>query len=155
MKLFWSEQYASIQSTVAQQQLLTKHSVNVPLFAPVLKQVHGCTLVRSIEEFKKLPAKGPLPMWTCSIQQSIGLSCYHTLYQRKLSTGVIHLKDIYAHWYYSRPEPGTLSTPALPVVRSLLLALQTSTRHSRNWRLSHLNRTSRSSRSITTTTALL
>jgi hypothetical protein len=51
----------------------------------------------------------------------MGLPCYHTLYQRKLSTGVVHLEDIHAHWHYSRPEPGTLSTPALPVLNPLVV----------------------------------
>ena len=60
LKLFWAEQHASIQSTVAQQQLRPKHSVNVPLFAAVLKQVHGYALERILKELKKLPAKGHL-----------------------------------------------------------------------------------------------
>jgi hypothetical protein len=67
MKLFWTEQYASIQSTIAQQQLSTRHSVNVPLFGAILKQVYGNVLERILKELKKLPAKGPLPMCTCSI----------------------------------------------------------------------------------------
>lgn len=121
MKLFWSEQHASIQSTVAQQQLRPKHSVNVPLFAAILKQVHGYALLRILEELKKIPTRGPLPMCTCSIQQSTGLPCYHTLYQRKLSTGVVHLEDIHAHWHYSRPEPGPLSVPPLPVLNPLVV----------------------------------
>jgi hypothetical protein len=122
LKLFWAEQYASIQSTIAQQQLRPKHSVNVPLFAAVLKQVHSCALERILKELKKLPDTKPPPSsCTCSIQQSIGLPCYHTLYERKLSTGVVHLKDIHAHWHYSRPEPGTLSTPALPVLNPLVV----------------------------------
>ena len=121
LKLFWTEQHASIQSTVAQQQLRPKHSVNVPLFAAILKQVHGYALERILKELKKLPARGPLPMCTCSIQQSIGLPCYHTLYQRKLSTGVVHLEDIHVHWHYSRPEPGPLSAPPLPVLNPLVV----------------------------------
>ena len=122
LKLFWAEQHASIQSTTAQQQLRPKHSVNVPLFAAVLKQVHSCALERILKELKKLPDTKPPPSsCTCSIQQSIGLPCYHTLYERKLSTGVVHLKDIHTHWHYSRPEPGTLSTPALPVMNPLVV----------------------------------
>jgi hypothetical protein len=121
MKLFWTEQHASIQSTMAQQQLSTRHSVNVPLFGAVLKQVHSNALERILKELKKLPAKGPLPMCTCSIQQSIGLPCYYTLYQRKLSTGVVHLEDIHTHWHYSRPKPGPFSAPPLPVLNPLVL----------------------------------
>ena len=109
LKLFWTAQHATIQSTVAQQQLRPKHSVNIPLFAAVLKQVHGYALQKILEEHTKLPARGPPPSsCTCSIQQSIGLPCYHTIWQRKLSSGVIHLEDIHPHWYFSRPEPGLL-----------------------------------------------
>jgi hypothetical protein len=121
LKLFWSEQHTSIQSTVVQQQLSPKHSTNVPLFAAVLKHVHGYVPGRILKELKKLPAKGPLPLCTYSIQQSIGLPCYYTLYQRKLSTGVVHLEDIHAHWHFSRPEPGPLSMPALPVLNPLVV----------------------------------
>jgi hypothetical protein len=121
LMLFWATQHATIQSTVAQQQLRPKHSVNVPLFAAILKQVHGYALLRILEELKKIPTRGPLPVCTCSIQQSIGLPCYHILYQRQLSTGVVHLEDIHAHWHYSRPEPGPLSVPPLPVLNPLVM----------------------------------
>jgi hypothetical protein len=47
----------------------------------------------------------------------MGLPCYHTIYQRKLTSGVIYLEDIHPHWYFSRPEPGlaAISHP-LPVL---------------------------------------
>jgi hypothetical protein len=51
----------------------------------------------------------------------MGLPCYYTLYQRKLSTSVVHLKDIHVHWHYSRPEPGSFSMPALPVLNPLIV----------------------------------
>jgi hypothetical protein len=96
--------------------------VNVPLFAAVLKHVHSCALERILKELKKLPDKtSPHFSCTCSIQQSIGLPCYHTLYQRKLSPGVVYLEDIHVHWHYSRPEPGTISTLALPVLNPLVV----------------------------------
>jgi hypothetical protein len=40
-KLFWTAQQSAIQSTVAQQQLRPKHSVNIPLFAAILQHVHA------------------------------------------------------------------------------------------------------------------
>jgi len=102
--------------------LKPKHSVNAPLFAAVLKQVHSCVLERILKELKKLPDKKlPPSSYTCSIQRSIGLPCYYTLYERKLSTGVVHLKDTHVYWYYSRPELGTLSMPALPVLNPLVV----------------------------------
>jgi MULE transposase domain len=123
LKLFWTAQHATIQTTIAQQQLAPKHSVNVPLFAAVLKQVHGNALQRILVEAKKLPARGAPPTsCMCSIQQSIGLPCYHTIYQRKLTSGVIYLEDIHPHWYFSRPELGlqAISHP-LPVLEPLVV----------------------------------
>jgi hypothetical protein len=82
LKLFWTDQYTIIQSTIADQQLRPKHSINIPLFAAVLKQVHGYALQRILVEHTKLPARlvGPPPAsCTCSIQQSIGLLYYHTI----------------------------------------------------------------------------
>jgi hypothetical protein len=75
LKLFWTDQHATIQSTVAEQQFRPKHSVNVPLVAAILKQVHGYVLQRILVEYTKLPAReGPPPAsCTCSIRQSIGL----------------------------------------------------------------------------------
>lgn len=97
--------------------------MNIPLFAAVLKQVHGYALQRTLVEHAKLPARGAPPTsCTCSIQQSIGLPCYHTIYQRKLSSGEIYLEDIHPHWYFSRPEPGlqAISHP-LPVLEPLVM----------------------------------
>ena len=100
--------------------------MNIPLFAAILKQVHGYALRKILEELKKLPARlvGPPPAsCTCSIQQSMGLPCYHTIWQRKLSSGVIYLEDIHPHWYFSRPEPGlalAISHP-LPVLEPLIV----------------------------------
>jgi hypothetical protein len=123
LKLFWTDQHAAIQ-TIAKQQNAPKHNINVPLFAAVLKQVHGYALQRILVEHAKLPARGAPPAsCTCSIQQSIGLLCYHTIYQRKLSSGMIYLEDIHLHWYFSRPEPGL--EPAilypLPVLNPLVM----------------------------------
>jgi hypothetical protein len=122
LKLFWAAQHATIQSTLAQQQLRPKHSTNIPLFAAVLKHVHGYALQKVLQEHAKLPAKGPpSPECQCLIQQSIGLPCYHKIWQRKVESGVIQLEDIHPHWYFSRPEPSTypwISHP-LPVLNPL------------------------------------
>jgi hypothetical protein len=71
LRRFWTDQLATIQSTVAEQQLWPKHSVNIPLFAAVLTQVHSYALQRILVEHAKLPARlvGPPPAsCTCSIQ---------------------------------------------------------------------------------------
>ena len=36
MKLFWTAQQQSIETTIAKQQLRPRHSINIPLFAAVL-----------------------------------------------------------------------------------------------------------------------
>ena len=124
LKLFWTAQHESIESTVAQQQLRPKHSVNIPFFAAVLKYIHGYALQKILQERRKLPARGsPPPSCTCSIQQSLGLPCYHTIWKRQQEGGVIQLEDIHPHWYIIRPEPGTPSGPTishpLPVLNPL------------------------------------
>jgi hypothetical protein len=124
LKLFWTDQHQKIQTAIAQQQIRPRHSTNIPLFAAILKQVHGYALRRILVEHAKLPARGEPPAsCTCSIRQSIGLPCYHTIYQRNLSSGVIYLEDIPPHWYFSRPEPGlvpAISHP-LPVLNPLVM----------------------------------
>ena len=97
-----------IQSTVAQQKLRPKHSTNITLFAALQQYIHSYALQKILQEHAKLPAKGVYPssLCDCSIQQSIGLPCYHTIWQRKTiqGGGMIQLTDIHPHWYYSRPE---------------------------------------------------
>jgi hypothetical protein len=125
LKLFWTAQQSTIQSTVAQQQLRPKHSVNIPLFTAVLQHVHTYALQKILQERAKLHAKGSRPSssCTCSIQQSMGLPCYHTIWQRQQESGAIRLEDIHPHWYITRPEPGPdsrlpISHP-LPVLNPL------------------------------------
>jgi hypothetical protein len=124
MKLFWTAQQATIKSTVGQQQLRPKHSVNTPIFAAVLQHIHAYALQKIVEERKKVPARGsPPPSCTCLIQQSLGLPCYHKIWQRQQESGVIRLEDIHPHWYITRPEPGLDSRVStshpLPVLNPL------------------------------------
>jgi hypothetical protein len=127
LKLFWTAQQPSIPSTVAQQQLRPKHGVNIPLFAAVLQHIHTYALQKILQEQRKLPARdGPPPSsCTCLIKQSMGLPCYHTIYQRQQESGVIRLEDIHPHWYVIKPESGTYSRPTmshpLPVLNPLPL----------------------------------
>jgi hypothetical protein len=126
MKLFWTAQYQAIQTTTAQQQLRPKHSINIPLFAAVLQHVHGYALQKILQEHAKLPAtRPPPPSCICSISQSIGLPCYHTIWERKRDGGVILLEDIHPHWYYIRPESCTLVQPIislpLPILNPMLV----------------------------------
>ena len=68
-----------------------------------------------------MPASGPPPPGCeCIIQQSIGLPCFHTIWERKRDGGVIQLEDIHHHWYYFRPDRGTSSNQVTPVPLPLL-----------------------------------
>ena len=115
LKLFWDAQHSTIESTVAQQQLRPRHSVNIPLFAAILQYVHAYTLQLILKEKAKLPAQGraPISYCNCSIRESMGLPCYHTIWQRQQESGVIRLEDIHPHWYVIRPESGTYSGPTI------------------------------------------
>ena len=122
---FWDTQHETFKTTTAQQKLRPKISINTPLFAAVLQYVHGFALDKILLEYAKLPTTGPPPhSCNCTIQQSHGLPCYHTIWERKCNGGVILLGDIHRHWYYNRIsnalEPSvTLSTlrPVLNPVR--------------------------------------
>jgi hypothetical protein len=125
LKLSWEAQHFTIESTVAQQQLRPRHSVNIPLFAAILQYVHAYTLQLILKEKEKLLAQGraPISYCNCSIRESMGLPCYHTIWQRQQESGVIRLEDIHPHWYVIRPESGTYSGPTishpLPVLNPL------------------------------------
>jgi hypothetical protein len=44
------------------------------------------------------------------IQVSLGLPCYHTIWERQQSPGMLGLQDINSHWYYSQGvQTGLLS----------------------------------------------
>ena len=121
---FWNAQYTNLKSSVAQQLIRPKHSTNIPLFAAILQQVHSYALQKLVREYTKLPKSGPPPSsCSCSIQQSIGLPCYHTIWARRQEVGVIRLEDIHPHWHVTRPEPGALSGQSilypLPVLNPL------------------------------------
>lgn len=116
LKNFWNAQYATLQSELAQQQIRPKHNVNIPLFAAILQKVHGHALQKLAKEYAKLPkSRPPRSSCSCSIQQSIGLPCYHTIWERRQEVSVIRLEDIHPHWHVTRPEPGTLSGQAYPL----------------------------------------
>ena len=96
--------------------------MNIPLFAAVLQHIHSFALKKILLEHAKLPAvRPPLPGCSCTIQQSYGLPCYHTIWERKCNGGVILLTDIHRHWYYDRPVVDTLeSDTSLAVLRPVL-----------------------------------
>jgi len=122
LQLFWTAQYASIVTTIAQQQVKPRHTANIPLFATILKHNHGYAIQKMLQENTKLPVDGValLTSCTCSIQQCIGLPCYYTIWQRQQADSVIQLEDIHPHWYLVRLD---LGTPSALVISHPLLVL--------------------------------
>jgi hypothetical protein len=109
LQYYWDAQHTAFTTTVAQQQLRPQNRVNIPLFAAVLQYVHGHALLKILQEHAKLPPAGPpLPYCSCTVRQSFGLPCYHTIWKRKRNGGVILLSDIHQHWYYCRLVPDAL-----------------------------------------------
>jgi hypothetical protein len=123
MKHFWKSQYSTIESTVAQKQFRPKHSVNVPLFSAILQHVHTYALQLILKERAKLPTQGraPSPYCNCSIEESMGLPCYHKIWKRQQESGAIQLEDIHPHRYITRPElgPNSRVSHPLPVLNPL------------------------------------
>lgn len=109
MNHFWEAQQTGINTTIAQQRLRPKHHTNIPLFAAIFQHIHGYALEKILLEHAKLPlCRGPSTVdCNCSIQQSMGLPCFHTIWKRKQEGGVILLEDIHSHWYYDRPIQST------------------------------------------------
>jgi len=114
---FWTAQHESFKSALAQQKLRPKRQLNTPLFAAVLQHVHSFALQKVLQEYGKLPTKGPPPQEChCTIPYSHGLPCYHTIWERIQNGGVILLEDIHFHWHYFLPNSdATLTDVALPI----------------------------------------
>ncbi|KAI1002826.1 hypothetical protein K3495_g5377 [Podosphaera aphanis] len=82
-----------------------RHAVKIQLFQDVIGFVHPFALRKILEEKGKLPRKltDALPQaCICSIEQSMGLSCFHKIHARQRSFCKIALADIDPHWYYHR-----------------------------------------------------
>ena len=64
-----------------------------------------------LKERSKLPLKlaDSLPPCNCTIRQSIGIPCFHTIRQRQNSPGVLLITDVDPHWYYDRTVPLPMS----------------------------------------------
>jgi hypothetical protein len=109
---FWPTQHNTIQYTIAAQKNRILHCTNISLFSAVSSLVYDRALIRILGEVARLhrvEADQPeLPPCNCIIQSSLGLLCYHVVFQRRKSLGFILPSDIHAHWYYERTEKGTL-----------------------------------------------
>ena len=77
---FWESQNQAITTITAQQKLRPKARLNIPLFTAVLQYVHSFVLEKILLEYTKLLAVSPpAPSYECTIHQSLGLPCYHTI----------------------------------------------------------------------------
>jgi hypothetical protein len=110
--LFWKSQQHGIQTATAQEQLRRKHRTNIHLFSAVLGQVYDYALEKLVVERAKAPKATTLDITECrcTLQRSIGLPCYHLIWERENTGGVILPEDIHAHWYYNRPEESTFAS---------------------------------------------
>lgn len=112
MCLFWGDQHQSIKDSIAQAKIKPRTATNIQLFQDVLGFVHSFALLRINTEKGKLPLKlsDPLPQpCLCTIQQCMGLPCFHTIWERQRNPGTLRLTDIDAHWYYDREALGPIA----------------------------------------------
>ncbi len=74
-------------------------STKIQLFKDLIGSVHTYPLLKLVDEKTKLPRKleDPLPLCACTIKASIGLPCFHTIWERQRNPGVILLSDIDPH----------------------------------------------------------
>ena len=100
--VFWDAQQAGILEALAKQKLRPRHNTNTPLFAAIVGQVYDYALQKLVVKQAKIPREGYPPDYQCSctIHDTTGLPCSHTIYERKKASGVIRLEDIHPHWYF-------------------------------------------------------
>ncbi|RFU27819.1 hypothetical protein B7463_g8517, partial [Scytalidium lignicola] len=122
LELFWSAQQRGITEAVAQDQLRPKHNVNLPRFAELIGQIHGYALQKLHFEVSKLPKHGaPTSICNCTIQKSMGLPCYHTIWERIKDGGSVRIQDIHLHWLYYRSPEITQEPPLIQVLDPLVI----------------------------------
>jgi predicted transcriptional regulator len=112
--LFWPDQHRKIYHSIATEQNKVKHKLNKPYFHIVQSLVHDQALFLIVVECAKLhkakEQNADLGPCNCTIKQSMGLPCFHTVHKRLLNGGYILPTDIHPFWWYKRPEPSTSSS---------------------------------------------
>ena len=111
--LYWLEQHKNIHNAWANEQNKTKHRLNKSYFHLIQRLVYDRALFLILAECAKLhkakeQAQGAeLGLCNCTIKQSMGLPCFHTVNQRLSGGGYILPEDIHPFWYYERPKVST------------------------------------------------
>jgi hypothetical protein len=103
-----------------------KHQLNKPYFHLVQSLVHDRALHLILRECAKLHKakeqasthaqkqanRADLGPCTCIVKASLGIPCFHTVFDRFIDNGQILPEDIHPFWWYKRLERGTSSAIA-------------------------------------------
>jgi hypothetical protein len=57
----------------------------------------------------KAEEQGSLSVYCCTITASIGIPCFHKVFERLRGAGHILPEDVHPFWWYKRPETSTSS----------------------------------------------
>jgi hypothetical protein len=121
LELFWASQQRGILQAVAQDQVRPKHNINIHIFAELIGHIHGYALRKLLQEVSKLPRVGtPNPECKCTIQGTMGLPCFHTIWERTKDGGVIRVQDLHPHWLYDRSVELNQGPPLLQVLNPVV-----------------------------------
>src|SRR5580704_16900916 len=96
LQLFWPNQYRNIYTVAAQEQNKVKHRLNKLYFYLVQGLVYNKGLILILYEYAKLykakeqassrvqrqANRADLGLCTCTIKASIGVPCFHTIFDR-------------------------------------------------------------------------
>jgi hypothetical protein len=133
LQLFWPNQHRNIHDASAQEQNKVKHHLNKPYFHLVQGLVYDRALHLILHECAKLhkakeahsqaqrqTIRANLGPCTCTVKSSLGIPCFHTLFDRFADNGHVLPEDIHPFWWYNRPERGTSSEVAIQTERVVL-----------------------------------
>jgi hypothetical protein len=105
---YWPTQHRAICDTAAQEQNRVNHHLNKRYLDLVQGLVHDRALHLIRQEKAKLhKAEDEATLtWPCSctVQASLGIPCYHYLFERLKDGGRVLPKDIHPFWWYDRSK---------------------------------------------------
>jgi hypothetical protein len=108
LQLFWLNQHQNIHDASAQEQNKVKHRLNKPYFHLVQGLVYDRALHLILHECAKLhkakeahsqaqrqAIRADLGPCTCIVKSSLGIPCFHTLFDRFADNGHVLPEDIH------------------------------------------------------------